>query len=42
MATQTDADKLVYVMTILKNTDMAKPDYHAAAVEAGINNATNA
>ncbi|ETI26394.1 hypothetical protein G647_03171 [Cladophialophora carrionii CBS 160.54] len=42
MSAQSDADKLVYVMTILKNTEMAKPDYHAAAVEAGINNANNA
>ena len=42
MASSTDAEKLAYVMVILKNTEMPKPDYAAAAVEAGINNANNA
>ncbi len=42
MGSQTDAEKLAYVMVILKNTEMPKPDYSAVAVEAGINNANNA
>ncbi|KAJ9615336.1 hypothetical protein H2200_001411 [Cladophialophora chaetospira] len=42
MATQTDAEKLVYVVMALKYTDMPKPDYHSLAAEAGISDANTA
>jgi hypothetical protein len=38
----TAEDALKYVMLILKNTDMSKPNYGEVAKEGGINNANNA
>ncbi|KAJ9494459.1 hypothetical protein LTR99_010777 [Exophiala xenobiotica] len=35
MASGTPEEKLTYIMTVLKNTELPKPDYHAVAQEAG-------
>jgi len=36
MAGASPEEKLSYIMTVLKNTEMPKPDYHAVAREAGV------
>ncbi|KAJ9604556.1 hypothetical protein H2200_010669 [Cladophialophora chaetospira] len=33
------ADKLTYILTVLQNTALAKPDYHKAALQLGMPNA---
>ncbi|KAJ9615335.1 hypothetical protein H2200_001410 [Cladophialophora chaetospira] len=42
MSIPTSDDKIAYLLTVLKHTSLAKPDYAGIAVEAGINTASNA
>ena len=42
MATFTDTDKLLYVLNVIKNTEMPQPNYHGVATDMGANNANNA
>lgn len=38
----TAEDKLHYILTVLKYTDLAQPDYRGVAKETGHTNANNA
>jgi len=42
MASGTDNEKLNYMLTVLANTELPKPDYHAVAKITGISNANQA
>ncbi|KAK5101506.1 hypothetical protein LTR24_000562 [Lithohypha guttulata] len=42
MASSSDIEKLRYVLTVLKNTELPQPNYHAVASDMGSTNANTA
>lgn len=42
MANLSEQDKLVYVLKVLKHTELPQPNYHAVAADTGQANPNNA